>query len=134
AKSGYGLSLDDERKSLEAIGDAASHWPGTVVRTVLAAHVVPPEYARRREDYVTLICKVLLPEIADDRLADSADVFVERGAFSATEAEKIMGAARAQGLGVRLHVGQFTATTPGWIGAMAARFQIASLDHMDRVA
>src|SRR6185312_3185455 len=61
AKSGYGLTTEDEIKSLEAIRDAARHWPGTVVTTLLAAHVVPAEFKGREEEYVKKVCEEIIP-------------------------------------------------------------------------
>ncbi len=129
AKSGYGLTTKDELKSLEAIRDAACYFPGTVVRTLLAAHVVPPEFADNPDQYVTKVCEEMIPLAAKKKLADFVDVFCERGAFTLEQSEKIFAAARTHGLGVRAHVGQFT---PAKLDALLA-YQPASLDHMDFV-
>ncbi|HET9364580.1 MAG TPA: imidazolonepropionase [Candidatus Angelobacter sp.] len=127
AKSGYGLTTEDEIKSLEAIRDAARRWPGTVVTTLLAAHVVPVEFKGREEEYVAKVCEEIIPLAAKKKLAQYVDVFCERGAFTLEHSEKIFAAARAHGLGVRAHVGQFTATR---IASLLAH-KPASLDHMD---
>ena len=74
AKSGYGLTLDCEIKSLEAIRGAAAKWPGTVVATLLGAHVVPKEFSGRSQEYVELICKQMVPLVAERRLAQFVDV------------------------------------------------------------
>jgi imidazolonepropionase len=129
AKSGYGLSTLDEIKSLEAIREAARRWPGTVVTTLLAAHVVPVEFAGREEEYVSKVCAEIIPLAAKKKLARFVDVFCERGAFTPEQSEKILAAARAHGLGTRAHVGQFTATR---LGGLLAQ-QPASLDHLDCV-
>jgi len=129
AKSGYGLTTQDEIKSLEAIRDAARHWPGAVITTLLAAHVVPAEFKGREEEYVTKICEEIISLAAKKKLAHYVDVFCERGAFTLEQSEKIFAAARAHGLGVRAHVGQFTATR---ITSLLAH-KPASLDHMDCV-
>jgi imidazolonepropionase len=129
AKSGYGLSLESELKSLEAIGAAAREFRGTVIPTFLGAHVVPPEYRGRSQEYVKLICSQMLPAIAKRKLAKFVDVFCDRGAFSAQETEKIFGAAAELGLGVRAHLGQLSETRL----APLLRYQPASLDHMDYV-
>jgi imidazolonepropionase len=130
AKSGYGLSERDEIKSLEAIRDAARSWPGTVVPTLLAAHVVPAEYAGKADEYVELVAKKIIPLAARRRLAQYADVFCERGAFTLQQSERMLAAAQRHGLGVRAHVCQFTPSNLG--GLLALR--PASLDHMDCVA
>src|SRR5262249_32248634 len=94
AKSGYGLTVEDEIKSLEAIREAAQRWPGTVVPTLLAAHVVPPEFAGRPDAYVNLVCERIIPQVARKKLASYVDVFCERGAFTLAQSEKILAAAR----------------------------------------
>jgi imidazolonepropionase len=129
AKSGYGLTLEDEIKSLEAIRDASREWPGEVVSTLLAAHVVPQEYAGRADDYVKKVCEEMIPLAAKKKLAKYVDVFCDRGAFTQEQSEKVLAAARTHGLGTRAHVCQFTAAklTP------LLEYQPASFDHMDCV-
>jgi imidazolonepropionase len=127
AKSGYGLTTEDEIKSLEAIRDAARRWPGMVVSTLLAAHVVPAEFKGREGEYVEKVCNEIIPLVAKKKLTQHVDVFCERGAFTLEQSEKILAAARENGLGTRAHVGQFTATR---LGGLLAQ-EPASLDHMD---
>ena len=129
AKSGYGLTLEDEVKSLEAIRDAARHWPGEVVATLLAAHVVPQEYAKKPNEYVRMVCDEIIPLVARKKLAQYVDVFCERGAFTQEQSERVLAAARKYGLGTRAHVCQFTAANLGPL----LQHQPASLDHMDCV-
>ncbi len=64
AKSGYGLSFDSEMKSLEAIREAAQQWRGTVISTLLGAHVVPPEYRDNPDEYVRIVCEEMIPAVA----------------------------------------------------------------------
>lgn len=130
AKSGYGLTLEDELKSLEAIRDAAHLWPGTVVPTLLAAHMVPKEYTGREEAYVTLICEKIIPRTAKSKLASFVDVFCDRGAFTQDQSERVLATAHRHGLGTRAHVGQFTSANLR--GLLA--YEPASLDHLDHVA
>jgi imidazolonepropionase len=129
AKSGYGLTLEDEIKSLEAIRDAARQWPGEVVPTLLAAHVVPQEYAGRADDYVKQVCDEIVPLAAKKKLAKYVDVFCDRGAFTQEQSEKVLAAARKHGLGTRAHVCQFTSAKLKPL----LEHQPASLDHMDCV-
>jgi imidazolonepropionase len=129
AKSGYGLNLESELKSLEAIRASAREWPGTVVPTFLGAHAVPPEYRGRSQEYVDLVCSEMMPAVAKRKLARFADVFCDRGAFSAAETAQIFTAAGRHGLAVRAHVGQLSETRLGPL----LRYQPASLDHMDHV-
>ena len=129
AKSGYGLTVDSELKSLEAIRDAASRWPGTVISTLLGAHVVPKEFQGRSQKYVETVCKEMIPQAAKRKLARFVDVFCDKAAFSPQETEQIFQAAEQHGLNVRAHMGQLseTALQPFW------RFSPASFDHMDHV-
>ena len=133
AKSGYGLNLESELKSLEAIRAAAHEWPGTVVPTFLGAHAVPPEYRvhsqERSQEYVDLVCNEMLPVVAKRKLAQFVDVFSDRGAFSAEETGRIFAAAEKHHLAVRAHVGQLSETRLGPL----LRYHPASLDHMDYV-
>jgi imidazolonepropionase len=130
AKSGYGLTLDSEIKSLEAIRSAAAKWPGTVIATLLGAHVVPKEFRGRAQQYVGVVCKQMIPFVAKQKLAHFVDVFTDRGAFTADDTEKIFDAAKNHGLGVRAHVGQLSETEL-W---PLLRFSVASFDHMDHVS
>jgi len=129
AKSGYGLSLESELKSLEAIGAAAREWPGTVVSTFLGAHVVPPDYRGLSEKYVDLVCTEMIPLVAKRKLAEFVDVFCDRGAFSAEETDVIFAAAERYGLAVRAHLGQLSETRLGPL----LRYHPASFDHLDYV-
>ncbi len=129
AKSGYGLTLASEMKSLEAIRLAASRWPGTVISTLLGAHVVPKEFQGRSQKYVETVCSEMIPQAARRKLAQFVDVFCDKGAFSAEEAEQIFAAAVQHGLQVRAHVGQLSETRL----SPFLRFSPASFDHMDHV-
>jgi imidazolonepropionase len=129
AKSGYGLTVESELTSLEAIWQAASSWPGTVIATLLGAHVVPKEFQGRSQKYVELVCKEMIPRAAKRKLAQFVDVFCDKGAFTPEQTEQIFAAAEKHGLSVRAHVGQLSET------ALSSFFQYnpASFDHMDHV-
>lgn len=129
AKSGYGLTVESELKSLEAIRLAASLWPGTVVATLLGAHVVPKEFQGRSQNYVEIVCREMIPAAARRKLARFVDVFCDKGAFTAAETEQMFEAARRHGLEVRAHMGQLSETRL----APFLRFHPASFDHMDHV-
>jgi imidazolonepropionase len=129
AKSGYGLSAEAELKSLEAIRSAASRWGGTLVPTLLGAHVVPVEYRERPAEYVELVCREMVPQAAKKKLARFVDVFCDRGAFSPADTEKIFAAAGENGLAVRAHVCQLSECSV----APLLKFDPASFDHMDHV-
>jgi imidazolonepropionase len=130
AKSGYGLTVDSELKSLEAIRDGAQVWPGTVLGTLLGAHVVPKEFQESPHYYVELVCSQMIPQAAKRKLAKFVDVFADRGAFSVEQTASIFRAAREHGLGVRAHVCQLTQTALHTL----LQFKPASLDHMDYVS
>ena len=129
AKSGYGLTLESELKSLEAIGEAARSWPGTVISTLLGAHVVPREFQGRSQNYVDIVCMEMIPQAARRRLAQFVDVFCDKGAFTAEETAQIFDSARKHGLNVRAHICQLSETRL----EPFLRFEPASFDHMDHV-
>ncbi len=129
AKSGYGLTVESEMKSLEAIRDAASRWPGTVISTLLGAHVVPKEFQGRPEKYVELVCQQMIPLAAKRKLAQFVDVFCDQGAFTAAETAEIFAAAQKNGFRVRAHICQLSETPLRPL----LRFNPASFDHMDYV-
>ncbi len=129
-KSGYGLSFAAEMKSLEAIREAAHQWAGTVVPTLLGAHVIAPEYRDDPEEYVRIICEDMIPTAAKLKLASFVDVFCERGAFTMEQSQRILRNAVEHNLGVRAHVCQLT---PEKLAPLI-EFHPASLDHMDFVS
>jgi imidazolonepropionase len=129
AKSGYGLSVEAELKSLEAIRDAAQRWPGTVVPTLLGAHVAPREHAGKPERYLREVCDKMVPQAARRKLAAFVDIFCDRGAFTIAGAERVFESAVKHGLGVRAHVCQLSSSEL-W---PLLRFRPASFDHMDCV-
>ena len=130
AKSGYGLSFECEMKSLRAIKHAAQHWPGTVIPTLLGAHVVPPEYRDHPDAYVAIVCEQMIPTVAKEKLAEYVDVFCEKGAFTLEQSVKILRAAVQHGLKTRVHVCQLTQLELSPLLALHP----ASLDHMDYVS
>jgi imidazolonepropionase len=128
AKSGYGLSLQDELKQLSALSSSAADHPVEVVNTFLGAHTVPLEYRDRRQDYVDLLIDEILPAVAGQKLAEYADAFVDAQAFTIGEARRVLSAAREHGLGVRLHADQLA--DDGAAG-LAAELGAASADHLE---
>ncbi len=128
AKSGYGLSLEDEIKILRAIkrldAETALHY----VPTFLGAHDVPDEYRARRADYVALIIEEMLPRIAGEKLAEYCDIFCEEKVFTTDESWRILSAARRQGLGLRMHADQLSLSG----GAkLAAELKTVTADHLE---
>jgi imidazolonepropionase len=129
AKSGYGLSVEAELKSLEAIKEAASQWAGTVVSTLLGAHVVPPDFQGRSQKYIEAVCSAMIPRAAQGNLASFVDVFTERGAFTVEETETVLAAATKHSLPVRVHMCQLT----GCRLEPILNYKPISLDHLDHV-
>ena len=127
-KSGYGLSLEDELKTLRVIRRLNDEGPLRLAPTFLGAHEVPEEYRDRREEYLDLIVHEMLPRVADERLAEYCDAFCEEGVFSVAETRRVLEAARAHGLGLRLHADQLSNSG----GALlAAELCAASADHLE---
>jgi len=128
AKSGYGLTLEDELKILRAIKMLDS---GTLLRyvpTFLGAHDIPPEYKSRREEYLSLLIEEMLPQVAAENLAEYCDVFCEEKVFSPDESRKILSAARSNGLGLRIHADQLSLSG----GAkLAAEIRAVTADHLE---
>lgn len=128
-KSGYGLSLDEELRHLRIIRRVAERIPVSVVTTLLAAHAVPPE-ARSMADYAAHVADDIVPAAAAEGLADFVDVFCDVGFFDLAATERIAVAARAAGLGVRLHADQLVLTGAAQLGT---RVGAASVDHLEQL-
>ena len=129
AKTGYGLTLEDELRVLDVYRQLGEAGPQRIVSTLLAAHVVPPEFSGDRADYVRLIVEEMIPRAAGR--AAFVDVFVEEGAFTVGEARTIFEAARRHGMGAKLHADQLSDTGAG---ALAAEVGAASADHLECVS
>jgi imidazolonepropionase len=131
-KSGYGLQAADEMKQLVAIARVAARDDvPTVVATFLALHALPDAARDHRASYVDRIARELVPEVAREGLARFVDAFVDADAFTVEEARAVGGAARAAGLGLRLHVGQF-ADVGG--AELAASLGATTADHLEHVS
>jgi imidazolonepropionase len=131
AKSGYGLTLDDELKQLRVIRRLNAETPIEFVPTFLGAHAVPDEFHNAPEQYVALVIHKMLPRVAEEHLAESCDIFCERGNFEISDAEKILGAAREYGLRLRMHVDQLTNSGGAFL---AARLRAETADHLEQVS
>ena len=131
AKSGYGLSVEDEIKQLRVYATLAQTHRQRIVPTVLAAHALPPEYADNRDGYLELMCGEILPAVARQGLARFSDAFVEVGAFTVEEARRVFSVSRDLGLVPRLHADQLSDTGGG---ALAAAVGASSADHLEFVS
>jgi imidazolonepropionase len=126
-KSGYGLTMADELKCLEAIAELGAEGPPELVPTFLGAHVVPPEFASDRAGYIRLLTNEMLPEVVRCRLAEFCDVFCETGVFSVAESEQVLRRAGELGLRPKLHADEMT---PLGGAELAARLGAVSADHL----
>lgn len=130
-KSGYGLSPQDELRLLRSVAFLARHWRIDVVPTYLGAHAVPPEFEGRADDYIaTMSNEGLLKTIRDDGLAEFADVFCEKGAFSVEQSRKFLEACKRFGMAPKVHAEQLSHS-----GAtrMAVDLGAVSVDHLEHV-
>jgi len=127
AKSGYGLTTKDEIKQLVALKELNEEHEIDIVPTFLGAHEIPPEYKKRPDDYVNLVCTEMIPKVVHRNLAVFCDVFCEKGVFSTKQTRVILQTAQAFGLRAKLHADELSNTG----GAeLAAEFAAASADHL----
>jgi imidazolonepropionase len=129
-KSGYGLSLEAEMKSLRVARSLGERFPIDVRTTLLAAHALPPEFAGRSDDYITEVVERILPEAARLGLADAVDAFCETIGFTPAQTRRVFEAARAHGLPVKLHAEQLSNQHGA---ALAAEFGALSADHLEHL-
>ena len=127
-KSGYGLDEDNELKQLRVYRALDETHPVDLVPTFLGAHAIPPEHRESRHRYVDMLCERLIPRIAAEGLAEFCDAFVESGAFTAGEAQRIFTAARNHGLKIKLHADQLS---DGGGATLAARCGAVSAEHLE---
>jgi len=128
-KSGYGLSLEHERRCLQVARSLGREYPVTVRTTCLAAHALPPEFERRSDDYIEAVCAWLQPLQAEG-LVDAVDAFCERIGFSTKQTARLFKRAQELGLPIKLHAEQFS--DQGGT-AMAARLGALSCDHLEHL-
>jgi len=127
AKSGYGLTLQDEIKILEVIRRLNDETPLTVIPTFLGAHAIPPEFEGRTSDYVKTICDSWIPEIVKRKLASYCDVFCEKDVFEISDSRKILETGKKLGLVPRIHADEFY---PLGGAELAAEVGAVSADHL----
>ncbi len=130
-KSGYGLDTAHELRHLAVARRVEADGLLRVATSLLGAHAVPTEYAGDRAAYVRLVAEEMVPAAAARGLADACDVYLDDGAFTREEARAVLSAAKAAGLGVRAHVGQF-ADLGG--AELAAELGALSADHLEQVS
>jgi imidazolonepropionase len=128
AKSGYGLTLEDELKILRVIRRLNAETPLELIPTFLGAHEIPDEYRSAREDYIRLVTDEMLLRVAAEGIARYCDVFCEPHVFTVDESRRVLTRAKDLGLGVRLHAEQLSLSG----GArLAAELDAATADHLE---
>ncbi len=127
-KSGYGLSVESEIKMLRVIRRLKSVSPIPIKATFLGAHAVPMEYAQRREEYISLVIHKMLPQVAEENLAEYCDVFCDRGFYTVQETERILNAAWTYGLKPKIHANELDYSGGVQVGVAC---HAISVDHLE---
>jgi imidazolonepropionase len=133
-KSGYGLTLDDELKSLRVIQRLQQALRLRIVPTFLGAHEIPLEFRAKtssRNDYIALLVNEMIPRVAKEKLATFADIFCEPGVYTLAETRTILGAARAHGLALKLHADELE---PCGATELAVELGATSADHLAAIS
>lgn len=129
AKSGYGLDMETEMKMLKVIDQLSQSHPMDIVSTFMGAHMIPPEYKDRGDDYIDLLCREILPAVAESGLARFVDVFCEEGVFDPEQSRKYLQAAKDLGLGLKIHADEIEeiggSHLAGEMGCISAEHLIA---------
>lgn len=129
-KSGYGLTVESELKILRIIKKLKENYPIDIKATFLGAHAFPAEFKENKNGYVDSICNEMIPKVAEEKLAEFIDVFLETGYFSNEDADKILNTGSKFGLIPKIHVNQFTAID----GIKTAiKYEALSVDHLEIV-
>ena len=128
AKSGYGLSLQSEMKILRVMKALQKSHPIDIVPTFLGAHTVPKEFREERARYVNLLTEEMIPQVAQERLAEFCDVFCEKKAFTLEESRKILETGKRYGLKPKIHADQLSS---GGGAELAAEINAYSADHLE---
>jgi imidazolonepropionase len=127
-KSGYGLSVEAELKMLRVIKKLKENAPVPIKATFLGAHAIPSEYRDRRADYIKLITDSMLPQIAEEGLADYCDVFCDRGFFTPQETETILEAGWKYNLRPKIHANELDFSGGIQVGV---KHNALSVDHLE---
>ncbi|NHJ86550.1 MAG: imidazolonepropionase [Asgard group archaeon] len=127
AKSGYGLTVEDEIKSLKAANLLNANHPIDLVITFLGAHAIPPEFKDNTEGYVDLVVNEMIPKIAKDNLAEFCDVFCEKGIFTVDQTRRILLAAKEYGIKTIIHIDEIVDTNGA---ALAAELNAVQTGHL----
>ena len=129
-KSGYGLTLDAELKMLRVIKRLKENTEVSIKATFLGAHALPKEYKDNKEGYMNLVIDEMLPQVAEEKLADYVDIFCEKGYFTVEDTIRLLEAASKLGIQAKTHVNQFNS-----IGGVEASVKLGALsvDHLEEM-
>lgn len=129
-KSGYGLTLDAELKMLRVIKRLKENTELSIKATFLGAHAIPKEYKDNKEGYMNLVIDEMLPQVAEEKLADYVDIFCEKGYFTVEDTIRLLEAANKLGIQAKTHVNQFNS-----IGGVEASVKLGALsvDHLEEM-
>ena len=127
AKSGYGLTLEDELKSLRTIKRLNDESGLDIISTFMGAHAFPPEYLDNKDAYIDIICQEMIPQVAQEGLAEFCDVFCEEGYFSIDQTKKIFESALKFDLKLKIHADEFVDTGAT---SLAVEMGAISADHL----
>ena len=127
-KSGYGQDTATELKQLRVARELGAQCDVDVQATLLAAHALPAEFARRPDDYIDFICREMIPAARSTKAADAVDAFCETIAFSVAQTRRVFATARENGFAVKLHADQLTDSDGA---GLAAEFGALSADHLE---
>lgn len=128
-KSGYGLSVEDELKMLRVIKRLKAEVPMTIRANFLGAHAVPAEFKGRQGEYVDLICREMIPAVAAEGLAESIDVFCDKGFFTVEETERMLEEGKKYGLIGKIHANELDVSGGVQVGV---KMGALSVDHLER--
>lgn len=127
AKSGYGLNTENEIKQLEIVKELNEKHKMDIVSTFMGAHAMPEEYKENREKYINIICKTMIPLVAQKKLAEFCDVFCEKGVFSVLESEEILKTAKKYGMKSKIHSDELECSGGS---LLAAKLKALSAEHL----
>ncbi|MDR3327535.1 MAG: imidazolonepropionase [Prevotellaceae bacterium] len=127
-KSGYGLNIEDEIKILRVIRQLKQTTDVAIKATFLGAHAVPPEYKGKQDEYVNLVCQKMIPEIAEENLADFIDVFCDKGFFTVEQTAKILQVGQKYGLRGKIHANELDFSGGVQVGV---KYNALSVDHLE---
>jgi imidazolonepropionase len=131
AKSGYGLTFDDEIKSLEIIKELNEEQSLEMIPTFLGAHEIPDEYQQNRAEYINIIKNKMIPYAAENNLAQYCDVFCEKGVYTVQESRDILQTAMQYGLKARIHADELN---PFGGAELAGEIKAVTADHLVRAS